>query len=696
MRWGLRPVVVAVLAGLPAAAAAEEASRIADADVARALEAAGENRPELEAFLARFDARGGEEREAARFLVGNLPGKGYALFELRDEAGAAIPFDPLSFETFAAAQEAYERIEAERGPVDFVRARVVEDVAAVRADALTRHVERALAVWRATPAARRPGFDAFLEHVLPHRGSEEPLDDWLGPLADRWAARAAAEPDAAALYAAVVREAGEEVRFDERYYLHPTDQGFSEMARSRMGRCEDITNRTTYGARAAGLATAADFTPAWGHRDNNHAWNVLLDARGRGSDPVGRRAPKVYRKTFAIQRDALASRLPPGREAPNRWLGSRTLRAVTDQYGETATLDVELDPEAAGPERFAYLAGFNGGEWVAVAWAAVEGGRARFPAVGRGLLYLPAVHDGPRARPTSSSAGRRRAGRGSRPSRPPTPPPSARRRAWRRTRSTGCSGADLGGSSARSPSRTADSGSGSPPPGARRAGYFFRVAAARAFFEARFFVEGTRPFPSPMIRIRSGNGPRLATGARVATGALFFLCLSDSGTGSSAPFDVPPAVPGARSLNRRERATDPRLGGGGVVVRRERMVLVVKRWVAVASLSTLFAAGAGVGWCATQLWPGLALAAPARPRPEPARAPATVPVPGTRYRIEPNDTLSEVSQRAYGTTRHVGDLLAANPGLDPVRIRPGTFVYVPFVPERPVEPAAPAPARTPR
>ena len=45
-----------------------------------------------------------------------------------------------------------------------------------------------------------------------------------------------------------------------------------------MGRCEDIANRTTYAARAVSLATATDFTPAWAHRDNNHAWNVLLDA----------------------------------------------------------------------------------------------------------------------------------------------------------------------------------------------------------------------------------------------------------------------------------------------------------------------------------------------------------------------------------------------------------------------------------
>ena len=122
------------------------------------------------------------------------------------------------------------------------------------------------------------------------------------------------------------------------------------------------------------------------------------------------------------------------------------------------------------------------------------------------------------------------------------------------------------------------------------------------------------------------------------------------------------------------------------------MVFVVKRWVAVASLATLFAVGAGGGWLATQWWSGSTpLAAPgpaSRGAPAPSR-----PAPGGWYRVEPNDTLSEVSQRAYGTTRRVGDLLAANPGLDPARIRPGALLYVPIGSEPAPGPAA-APPRT--
>jgi hypothetical protein len=151
---------------------------------------------------------------------------------------------------------------------------------------------------------------------------------------------------------------------------------------------------TLYMARSLALPVAADYTPAWAHRDNNHAWNVLLAADGRGAEPAHAHAAKVYRKTYAIQRGNLAFRLPPGREAPNRWLASRSYADVTDQYGETTDLPVVLDPARAGSEKFAYLCVFNGGEWVPIHWGEVTEGTATFTKMGRHVCYLPAVHDG--------------------------------------------------------------------------------------------------------------------------------------------------------------------------------------------------------------------------------------------------------------------------------------------------------------
>ena len=388
----------ALLLGLAGPARAEELPTVAPAHVEEALGAAGKNRPQLETAIARAAASGDPRKALAmRWLVANMPGRGYVVTALKDAKGAVIPWDPLAYPTFAATQAAFDALEKAHGPLEFARDHLVADVETVTADFLVGHVDRAFAVWEASSPTVRVGFEAFLAYVLPYRGSEEPVEDWLGPLSGRLATPpedVAKDGSAKALYAWVSAEAAKRVRFDERFYLHPTDQGFSEMGTSGMGRCEDITNMTTYAARARGLATAADYTPAWGHRDNNHAWNVLLDASGRGSDPGNAHAAKVYRKTFAIQRDALAFRLPAGREAPNRFLSSKSYVDVTDQYAPTTDVTVALDPAAVGNEGFAYLCVFNGGEWVAIHWGEAKDGQVTFAKMGRNLAYLPMVHDG--------------------------------------------------------------------------------------------------------------------------------------------------------------------------------------------------------------------------------------------------------------------------------------------------------------
>jgi hypothetical protein len=121
------------------------------------------------------------------------------------------------------------------------------------------------------------------------------------------------------------------------------------------------------------------------------------------------------------------------------------------------------------------------------------------------------------------------------------------------------------------------------------------------------------------------------------------------------------------------------------------MIVVVKRWVAASALVGAFLAGGGTGLVAGNFLPAHPLAARA-PKPS-SGSPLPRPVPGRYFRVAPDDTLSEISQRAYGTTKRVPDLLAANPGLDPARLRPGTLLYVPRASEKPPESAPETPAR---
>lgn len=384
------------------------ASRIAPAHLEEALTAAKANRPELEKALAHFEAKGDPQQlEAARFLIANMPGHGYITTSLQTKDGTTLPYDPLAHKTYKEALAVLDALEREHGDLEFNRSSIRYDVETMTASFLIGHVERAFAAWQEAPAERRVGFEAFLNYVLPYRGSQEPIGDWLTPLRARYtvtenelemAADATPEQRLRALYKALSKDVHKRVRFNERFYLHPTDQGFSEMLETGQGRCEDITNMMTFAARSMAIATAADYTPAWAHRDNNHAWNVLLDKDGRGFSKGNAHAAKVYRKTFALQRDNLALQLPEGRSAPNRFLASKTYIDVTDQYAPTTDVTVGLDPDTLGDERFAYLCVFNGGAWTAIQWARVDGGRATFERMGRNIVYLPMIHDGTQLR----------------------------------------------------------------------------------------------------------------------------------------------------------------------------------------------------------------------------------------------------------------------------------------------------------
>lgn len=143
------------------------------------------------------------------------------------------------------------------------------------------------------------------------------------------------------------------------------------------------------------------------------------------------------------------------------------------------------------------------------------------------------------------------------------------------------------------------------------------------------------------------------------------------------------------------------------------MLLSMSRGLVAGVLGATFAVGGATGWLLHR--PSGAsptLSSPAGDGPAPSRdggqpqgqAPRnpsrpvpvvkSVPTPGHFVRLSKQDTLSEVAQRAYGSTKRLGDLLAANPGLEPTRLLPGTLVYVPVGRETASStPADAAPAR---
>ena len=376
-------------------------TRIEEKRIEDALAKAGSNRAEIERFLSTYHASGDpEKRDSARWLVANMDGHGFARIELCDRDGKELGFNALAFASLGEAQARLAEIEKSHPGADFRKVEFLSDLEHARADTLSAHLEGAFDAWRSLPWAKSISYDAFREHILPYRGSNEPLEPWRAPAAKRLEPLVREMRDAGLVD---VRAVGEKVRatahpwvaFSDLYYVHPTDQGWTEMCEEKRGRCEDITNMVSFGMRSVATMCASDYTPWWAASDNNHAWEVVLDEKGQGRAGLAGRAAKVYRKTFAHQETSLGA-IKRDEETVPRWLSGTHYIDVTAQYQPVSDVTVTL---AAPPEghRFAYIAVFNGGAWRPIHWGRIEdapmGGKCvRFDAIGRNICYMPMFH----------------------------------------------------------------------------------------------------------------------------------------------------------------------------------------------------------------------------------------------------------------------------------------------------------------
>ena len=174
------------------------------------------------------------------------------------------------------------------------------------------------------------------------------------------------------------------------------------MLANRMGRCEDMTNLAIYAMRANGLAVTSDYTPYWADTGNNHAWNAILDRNGKvtifmgaeanpGEYKLSHRMAKVYRKTYAQQKENLAFRLKPWEKAP-RWLSRKSYKDVTSDYTDVGDVIISLEKAVPDSANYAYLCVFNDGEWKAIHWGEIKGQKVTFTAMGKNIAYLPMLY----------------------------------------------------------------------------------------------------------------------------------------------------------------------------------------------------------------------------------------------------------------------------------------------------------------
>lgn len=370
----------------------------------KTIASAGTNKSELKKVLRHYKDSGDEQKlAAAEFLISNMRGHGYSETVFYNDKGEEVPFEATDYENYDQAIEIFVKLEQTHGALQYRNKKFIEDISVIKAEYLIENIDLAFETWKQNRWAKSLSFEAFCEHILPYRCGNEPINNWRKALMERFQGLPEKMNDPSNAKEAsklLSQDSHDRVRFDTLYYLHPTDQGFDEMLQAGKGRCEDISNMISYAMRANGIAVASDYTPAWANRDNNHAWNAHLDSQGRGNAEIENIAAKVYRKTYSIQKEAITLRKKKEETIPD-WLAGVNFIDVTDQYFETSDVSVELIEETPGEVSFAYLCVFNGGNWAPICSGDIDSGKALFPNLGRGIVYLPAYYQDKKIHPAA-------------------------------------------------------------------------------------------------------------------------------------------------------------------------------------------------------------------------------------------------------------------------------------------------------
>lgn len=284
--------------------------------LARSLNLAGSNREELFNVLLHYKNNGDTLKyKAAFYLIENMS---YHFSQINENRLMV----ELAKQTFL--EKGYITPDSLKAlSVNCRNFYTQEDVKIIKADFLIRNIDMAFDAWQKRPWGKYYTFDEFCEYLLPYRAFNEPLEEWRGVFAKRFAYIL----DSLYTGTDVIKAANTvcKVLKDEGYIHTMSFSPFGMasplfVADHRVGDCTDECNFTILVMRSLGIPIQSDFYAYSPETFSSHGWCVVLDTTKlnvplfysdffakRGSmetDP--RRKCKVYRRTYAIQEDVLA------------------------------------------------------------------------------------------------------------------------------------------------------------------------------------------------------------------------------------------------------------------------------------------------------------------------------------------------------------------------------------------------------
>lgn len=349
-----------------------------------ALEASGENRPELERVLKHYsDNNDSLKLRAAKFLIENMPGHYTIRGEKIDKYRETIDKDSCSYFYKKVLDMCLSHfVESEENSWE------EEDITHIKSDYLIRHIDLCFELLYRYSWLDMIAFDDFLEYVLPYRFENERLDLWRdslhvydnnmpsGRVGDYF------HNSCSGLVA--------------RFKLKESTKSNTQIRKSllqlnSMGDCYLNAHYNMFEQRSLGIPSLVDFVLFYTNRNGYHYWSnepSVLFNKTYLDLVFDRRPGKIYRKTYSkneIVKPVHDEYIPPFFTDP-------FIKDVTNLYCPTARIDVDANKSIHEAPYHAYLCVFNNLSWKPIAASNIKHRVANFPRISKHTVYLPVYY----------------------------------------------------------------------------------------------------------------------------------------------------------------------------------------------------------------------------------------------------------------------------------------------------------------
>lgn len=386
--------------------------------IERTLEQAGTNRFQLETVLDHYKTTdpNPQKLEAARFLVSNMWAHySYAGSEIHEyyEYAARI----LANKSLTPEQQRDSLLAITDLKYRDLPNHTIPDAQIITADFLIDNIDKSYAQWTTCPWASQATFDEYLEWILPYKGAElQELDAWRDSMMAHFG-KGFERPILNDVECNTTMGIADMIRNDtynalNRYGLYtraglPLLSAYLQVHQT-YGDIPDYALTAALAMRCAGIPAVLDETPVGSRGTAATKWFVIISDRGEHltsewdlSTPIGggffayERGPKVYRNTFAINRERAEYR----QKARYQYPSPIAMQDVTSQYFLTSNICLPIDGSVRKQlkDKYVYIASAvrsDSDPWQIVDFGLMKRGKACFHDMGREVLYTVMGFDG--------------------------------------------------------------------------------------------------------------------------------------------------------------------------------------------------------------------------------------------------------------------------------------------------------------